>query len=244
MTLASKEKALEAAATSCAAPYATLRAPAMDSARPHPPSDQRIAEARAAGRVPKAPLTGLTAAIGGLFGAAALLGPRIARSARDLFEAPLALSAAGERSAALARAAASARELFALLALAAVSIFISVALGIVLVQGLAFAPLARPRARALAPLRVDRTAGALFALGVAVWLERAGWADFARAWAERLAFLAVACLVIDASFARARFFASLWLTRREYLDEQREAFGAPEIRAARARARSAPAESP
>ncbi len=219
----------------------------MDSARPHPPSEQRIAEARAAGHLPRAPLTGLAAALLGLFLCASLLGPRIVHLCRELFEAPLTLSAHGKLAEALARAGASVRELFGLVALAGLALFASVVLGVGLAQGLAFAPLASPRARAFARLSPDRTAGALFALGLtllaalsladALWLERATLGSFARSWAERVALLGLACVVIDASFARARFFASLWLTRREYFDEQREAFGAPEIRAARARAR-------
>jgi flagellar biosynthesis protein FlhB len=51
--------------------------------------------------------------------------------------------------------------------------------------------------------------------------------------------LAVGCGVVDVAFARARFVASLWLTRSEQLAEARRDFGAPEIRRARAEARRA-----
>jgi flagellar biosynthesis protein FlhB len=57
-------------------------------------------------------------------------------------------------------------------------------------------------------------------------------------WASALVALTALCLVTDIAFARARFFASLWLSPREYLDDQRATFGAPELRRARAAVRT------
>jgi flagellar biosynthesis protein FlhB len=57
-------------------------------------------------------------------------------------------------------------------------------------------------------------------------------------WLDLVAASLAGCAVVDASFARAAFFRSLWLTRREQLDELREAHGAPETRRARALARA------
>jgi flagellar biosynthesis protein FlhB len=48
-----------------------------------------------------------------------------------------------------------------------------------------------------------------------------------------------ACALVDAFLARAAFFRSLWLTRREHREEQREAYGSPELRAERERLRRA-----
>jgi flagellar biosynthesis protein FlhB len=56
-------------------------------------------------------------------------------------------------------------------------------------------------------------------------------------WLIRLAGSLVACAVIDAALARAQFFRSLWMTRREHLDELREAHGSAEMRSARERVR-------
>lgn len=198
------------------------------SARPHAPSQQRIAEARASGHVPRVPLLRL----GGLLGAMAVAAQQAHGFARELvalLEAPLSGvdPFAGLRALVLR----TAWSLAVVLAL--------VLLGSWLAQG----PARGAREPKFTPQAVDRTASVLFALGVLVLLAffvldvqlleldlaTYGWA---------LALLSVACLAIDIAFARARWFASLWMTRREFLDQQRDHGVSPELAAARRRARA------
>jgi hypothetical protein len=76
-------------------------------------------------------------------------------------------------------------------------------------------------------------------LSDAVWLEPAQLGPLLSDWGTRLALLSLGLLVLDAALARERFFRALWLTRREQREEWREAYGAPELRAARAEAQRA-----
>jgi flagellar biosynthesis protein FlhB len=196
------------------------------SARPHAPSQQRIAEARAGGHVPRAPLLRLLGLLG-LLAVGGLQARALGADLIALFEAPLS--------------GASPRELLqGLLERTAWSLAVILAvvlLGTWLAQGPAFV-IRRSNLSAAS----DPTATALFALGTLVLLAfllhdtrlfDVALADYA--WAFGL--LAVACLAIDIAFARARWFASLWMTRREYLDAQRDQGVSPELAAARRRAR-------
>jgi flagellar biosynthesis protein FlhB len=107
-----------------------------------------------------------------------------------------------------------------------------------LAQGPAFAT----RHGKFASLAVDRTASVLFGattIGLALFFVfDAQWLAIDANYAWALALLSVACLAIDIAFARARWLQSLWMTRREFLDEQRDQGVSPEIAAARRRARS------
>ena len=81
----------------------------------------------------------------------------------------------------------------------------------------------------------------LLGLGLAdaVWLAPSELGALLSRWGTRLALLALGLLLLDAALARERFYRALWLTRREQREEWREAYGAPELRAARAEAQRA-----
>jgi AraC-like DNA-binding protein len=175
------------------------------------------------------------------------VGPSLARSCRELLSVPLALAASGNTAQAHAHASELLRTLARELGFALLAVALCVGLGTFLAQGPAFARLSSFVSSRFAPLSPSRTASALWCLGLAFvtllslseWLrfERAALVDLACQLAQRVALLTVACMAIDLGFARARHFASLWLTRREQLDEQRAHYGAPEVRVARERAR-------
>jgi flagellar biosynthesis protein FlhB len=62
-------------------------------------------------------------------------------------------------------------------------------------------------------------------------------------WLLRASALAALISVLDIVLARTAFLRSLWLTRREHLDDQREAYGSPEMRTARAQLRRETSQS-
>lgn len=193
----------------------------------HAPSQQRIAEARASGHVPRVPLLGLF----GLLGLLAVGAGQLHGFAREL-RALIALPLSGAEPWALLR------SLLTRSAWSLAAVWGLLLLGTWLAQGPAFGT----RRVAFAPLGLDRTATFLFGAGVLGLLASILWdvrlleisADYG--WA--LALLSVACLAIDIAFARARWFQSLWLTRRQLRDEQREHGVSPEVAAARRRARA------
>lgn len=216
------------------------------AARPHPPSSRRSAEARAQGHLPRAPLAGFVLALLSLVASVYAHGPRVLARSTSLFREPLELAAQGQSALARERALFHLSQLLTLCAPALVAVVVSVAVGLVVVQGPAFA--GGPRVLGSFPaLSVSRTASVLWCAGVLLIASLAlgQWAlldlrtlgESARGWAGQLVVLCVAALLVDVSFARARFQASLWLTRREFHDEQRAALGPPEARAARARQR-------
>lgn len=219
------------------------------AARPHPPSSRRIVEARASGHLPRAPLAGFGLALLALLACTATLGPRAAGLCADLLRVPVALVGTGAALQAQARAGELVQQLAALVGVALGSVVLAVALGVFLVQGPAFAQLSRPStaSASFAKTSISRTASVLWCLGVVLIsaLSLSRWRELAQgnltsllaAWAQQLALLSAALMVVDIAFARARFFASLWLTRRERDDELRDAYGAPELRAARRQAR-------
>ena len=53
----------------------------------------------------------------------------------------------------------------------------------------------------------------------------------------RLVAVLLLLSLIDAALSRAAWWRSLWMTRRERKAEDREAYGSPELHAARARIR-------
>ncbi len=193
----------------------------------HAPSQQRIAEARASGHVPRVPLLGLFGLLGLLaVGAGQLAGYR--EELRALLAAPL-----------------SGADPWALLSSLGVRLAWSLALvlAIVLVGSwLAQGPAFVSRREPFAAQGIDRTAallfgaGALSLLALVTWESRALEVSADYGWA--LALLSVACLAIDIAFARARWFQSLWMTRRQLRDEQREHGVSPELAAARRQARA------
>jgi flagellar biosynthesis protein FlhB len=214
----------------------------MAEAKIHPPSPSRIAEARAAGLAPLPRLSGLALAILGLL-LLRQLAPELWRSLGALLRDPLVLWAQGEPAQALVQARALLGQIGRLLALALGFVGAWIALGLALIQGPVFV---WPR-RARRPLHGPRPgwlSAALGSLGLlallafclhdALWLTPETLAPLLSRWGLRLGGLALGLLLLDASLARERFFRALWLTRREQRDEWREAFGAPELRAARA----------
>jgi hypothetical protein len=216
------------------------------AARPHPPSSRRSAEARARGHLPRAPLAGLVFALLSLLAGSCALAPRVWALSLRLAREPLELAARGHGTAAQARATQLLNELSFTCAPALVAIVGSVALGSFVVQGPSFVGSSQARGSSFPPTSLSRTASALWCLGVLsiVLLALSRWASLelstlgaeASAWATQLTVLSLAALLVDVAFARARFHASLFLTRREYHDEQRAALGPPEARAARGRA--------
>jgi flagellar biosynthesis protein FlhB len=192
------------------------------ASRPHPPSAQRVLEARASGHLPRAALLWLAGALG-LLAVGAAVGPNLGERLRASWSEELLRAAAGEPTHVRERLAA----LSSLLA-GSLAVILALLLGVGwLVQGPGFASWARRTH--FERVGLDRTASLVWALGL-VLLTGFTLADFA-SWAWGFALLSVGCLVIDVAFARARWFASLWLTRREYVDMQREQAPAPEVRA-------------
>jgi len=217
------------------------------AARPHPPSSRRSAEARAQGHLPRAPLAGSVLVLLSLLASVWSVGPRAFGLCTFLLREPLELAARGHATAARERAVQLLGELAGVCAPALVAVVVSLVLGLIVVQGPAFTHGSRGRGASFPALSISRTGSALWSVGVLLIASLAlgQWASFdlstlgafAGAWAVQLVVLSVGALLVDVGFARARFHASLWLTRRAYHDEQRAALGPPEARAARAEQR-------
>jgi hypothetical protein len=121
-------------------------------------------------------------------------------------------------------------------------------LGLLVAQGSArFVPFSRPGKLRLDRARPPRTARALAfsitlvatasVLHASLRVTESSLSSLVSSWLIRLAGCLGACALVDAALARAHFFRSLWMTRREHLDELREAYGSPELRSARERVR-------
>jgi type III secretory pathway component EscU len=218
----------------------------MTEAKIHPPSSSRIAEARAAGFAPRPLLVGLSAALFALASWLHFFGRSLAQAFVRLLEVPLDAFAHDESAKALSLVAPLIADVLGQSALSALAVAASVVLGSLLAQGVRLS-LARASTRRFTAPKLSLEASLLaivgllaltsFALFDALWLEPEGLLGFAVRWLDQLALLFSALAIIDAAFARAQFFRALFLTRRELREEQREAFGAPELRAARASAR-------
>lgn len=218
----------------------------MTEAKIHPPSRSRIAEARASGVLPRPLLIGLSAALFALSWLARGLGSGLVRQLDALLRAPLDAFAHGESAPSLDPVALQIAALLRTSALALVAVAACVIVGLLLAQGVQLGFARRNQRRFSAP-KPSLEASFLAIVGVlgvgafnlvdALWLEAAGFSEFAQSLCAQLAALFFALALIDAAFARAAFFRALFLTRRELREEQREAFGAPELRVARAKAR-------
>jgi hypothetical protein len=215
----------------------------MAEAKIHPPSPSRIAEARAAGLAPLPRLSGLALAVLGLLLLQRQLAPELWRGLGALLRGPLALLTRGDPAQALVEAGALLGQLGQQLALALGFVTAWTALGLALIQGPVFVwprrarrPLQGPRPSWLSAALGSLGLGALlaFCLVDALWLTPEALAPLLSRWGLRLGGLALGLLLLDAAVARERFFRVLWLTRRQQRDAWREAFGAPELRAARA----------
>jgi flagellar biosynthesis protein FlhB len=219
----------------------------MDEARTYPPSEQRILEARRAGHVPRTGLVAMAAQALGLTIALTYLGDSLWSALAQLLAQSLtALTLAPPPAAFIARIApAFGTSLFLLLAL----VWALAMLAQLLAQGFAVRwPFTRSR-RPFAPLRPargPRLLAAILVLGFSLVLlpevlrvtPHTAGGLLARG-SLRVSMLLVACALVDVFLARAAFFRTLWLTRREHQDELREAYGAPEMRAERERIRRA-----
>jgi flagellar biosynthesis protein FlhB len=217
----------------------------MAEAKIHPPSPERIAEARRSGLAPRAPLVGLVAAILALFLWGRLLVSRVLAQLEALFRGALAQAARGappgEAWELVKPVAFSLAELLG-------AVFLCLVAASIVAQGPHFAWPKRPR-RPFTRARKSRTASLLAALLVplvavsllprALWIEPQQVGDVLLSALGRLSALLLVLALIDVAFARTRFLRALWLTRREQRDAQREVHGAPELRAARERARVA-----
>ena len=217
----------------------------MSEARIHPPSEQRLSEARRLGHVPRAPLVGLFALWSSLLLGLSLAAPAFRGGLEALLRGPLEATAQ-QRPWTLAELWAPGSRLLASCAFVLLGAFVALALGTWISQGPAFgfAPASRLR---LPALRAPRVTAVLFALGLPILCgqiaarslraEPSHFGDIVRDFALYAAAYLAACALLDAALARAAHVRSLWLTRREQRDEQREAYGSPELRRARARLR-------
>jgi type III secretory pathway component EscU len=218
----------------------------MTEAKIHPPSRSRIAEARASGVLPRPLLIGVSAALLALSLFVRAFGPAFARPLQALLHAPLDRFAHGESAPNVDQAVPHIAALLHSSALALGAVAACVILGALLAQGAQFGFARRNRRRFSAP-KLSLEASLLAIVGVlalgafnvidALWLELGAFPAFVERLCAQLAALFLALALIDAAFARAAFFRGLFLTRRAQREEQREAFGAPELRAARAKAR-------
>lgn len=216
----------------------------MTGARIYPPSEQRIAEARRAGHVPRTSLVGLAGALSGLALGLFLVGGRIAAACSGLLVSVLGAEERLRAGLAVQLVTEICSALMWLLACAGLGALIFGALG----QGIALrVPFSRPRRpfpRSAAP-RTTKFLAAFAVVGVGAAALSEGMTATPASLVELLfrflvhvAAVFCACALVDAALARTGYFRSLWLSRREHLDEQREAYGSPEIRAARARLRN------
>lgn len=222
----------------------------MADARVYPPSEQRLAEARGVGHVPRPRLVGLAGALLALALWARSGLPVLTEGVTDLLREPLAQLAQGRLPPARSVVEAAAALLGSTLLLALACIFALMVAAQWLGQGFAWGRAAKRRGRlAFEAPKPDPTARVLFALAVSAWsagmlfdglrVARGSLASVIGTWLHGVVLLLLACALIDAAFARARYFQSLWLTRREVRDQTREAYGAPEVRAERERRRRA-----
>jgi type III secretory pathway component EscU len=198
-------------------------------------------------------LVGLSGSLFALASWLHLFGRSLALDLLRLLEAPLDAFAHDESAAALARVVPLITSIARAVAFGALGVAGCVVLGSSLAQGVQLG-LPRAKTRRFSAPKLSLAASLLaivavlllgsFALFDVLWLEPEDLLGFAMRLFSQLAVLFFALAIIDAAFARAQFFRALFLTRRELREEQREAFGAPELRAARASARRQSHEQP
>jgi type III secretory pathway component EscU len=112
----------------------------MSEARIHPPSEQRLSDARRSGHVPRAPLVGLFAVWASLSFGLSLAAPSLLEACEKLLRTPLEAAAGGRTF--------SLRELWQLaggtllnsMAWVLLAAFMALALGTFITQGPAFGP--------------------------------------------------------------------------------------------------------
>jgi flagellar biosynthesis protein FlhB len=227
-----------------------MSAPSSTSqARTEKPSESRVHEARAHGHAPRAELMGLAAAFLTLSLLLVSFGERITHALQALLREPLRAAAHGEHIP-LDQQLATVRAWFGpWLASGLALCFVTIVIARSLAQGGFNFSL-----RALAPRkRFDKIASTRWlsgligvallcvvigiALPAALRAEPAEFQPLLTTLALRLVAVLLLLALIDAALSRAAWWRSLWMTRRERKAEDREAYGSPELHAARARIR-------
>jgi flagellar biosynthesis protein FlhB len=219
----------------------------MAQARIYPPSEQRIAEARRAGHVPRSSFVAFASLLAvtscALDGWGDLSLQRLAALWQGLLEACARGEAQDAGQVLLDWVARGAWLLMALL----LALFLTAVGTSLWAQGSARRlPLQRLR-RGFERANPPRTSKVLWSVLVSLLALAALYESMRVApntvgptfsdWLMRLSALTALVAVLDVALARADFMRSLWLTRREHLDDQRDAYGPPELRAERARLR-------
>lgn len=205
-----------------------------------------MADARRAGLAPRPALAGLAALWIALAAGLRIAGPGIWARVADLWRRPLEALARGDAARAGGVARALVVEIAGQVALLSLAAAACAALLVWLAQGPHFAlpsrarrPFERPARSWLGSALAGLAACALFAafLSPALWLEPAGVAELLWRFAAWLGLLLALAAAVDIVGARTAFLRALWMTRQELQDEQREAYGSPELRRARAHLR-------
>jgi len=225
-------------------------------ARTEPPSDSRIDEARAQGHVPRAELVGVAAIWLVLVGALSLFSRHLTDFVQSTLREPLLAIVSGDRPAIaawplrlLGRVGATWASVLVLCAFCAL-------LARAVAQGFTFRVGRPARAKRFAPMARTRWISAgLSALCIGAMLgiaaptllrtETPSLLPTLSVLAFRLAGVLALVALLDALLVRTAWWRSLWMTRHERRTEEREAYGTPELRAARERLRrESHAESP
>jgi len=225
-------------------------------ARTEPPHDSRIDEARAQGHVPRAELVGMAAIWLGLVGGLSLFSRDLTDFVQSSLRQPLLAIVRGEKPAIadwpltlLGRVGATVASVLLLCAFSAL-------LARAVAQGCTFRVGRPARVKRFAPMARTRWISASLAclcigvvLGIAIpellRAEVTSLLPMLSALTFRLASVLALVAVLDALLARTAWLRSLWMTRHERRAEEREAYGTPELRAARERLRrESHAESP
>jgi flagellar biosynthesis protein FlhB len=221
---------------------------AMAQARTEAPSEQRSAEAHAFGHVPRTVLVGVAVAFASSSALLSWLHRPLANDLAALLRAPLLALARSDRI----DAAAHLRQAFFAFApqlmLLLLGAGVASALSLAIVQGFRFRVLrAKPRhpfakpasSRAVTALLTALGTALVIALGIhdALWTAQQELAAVFMNTALRLSIALLLIAACDAALARAAFWRSLWMTRQQRRDEDRQAFGSPEMKTERERAR-------
>jgi flagellar biosynthesis protein FlhB len=218
----------------------------MAGAKIHPPSEQRVAEARRAGLAPRPVIAGLAAAWVTIVAGLRLCAPGLWQRVAELWRLPLEALALGDAARAFELARTLLFEIAGQLALLLAAAASCIALVSWLAQGPHFALPTRARRPFEAPPR-SMLAGVLAALAAcvvcaaflspALWLEPSSVGPLLARFGATLALVLALAALIDVAVARTAFLRALWMTRQELKEEQREAYGSPELRRARAHLR-------
>lgn len=225
-------------------------------ARTEPPSDSRIDEARAQGHVPRAEIVGMAAIWLALVGGFSLFSRDLTDFVRSTLREPLLAIVRGETPSVadwaltlLGRVGATAASVLLLCAFSAL-------LARAVAQGFTFRVGRPARATRFAPVARTRWISASLAvlsmgivLGITIpellRVQVTSLLPTLSLLTSRLASVLALVAVLDALLARTAWWRSLWMTRHERRTEEREAYGTPELRAARERLRrESQAESP